>query len=68
MGTIEDEVFATFPLSRELMEEYSGKWIAVRDGTTVIASADEFEDLTSDDEVSPNDTVYRVPERTAFLL
>lgn len=50
----------------EGVEEYAGKWIAIRDDK-IIASADTVEDLYNDDSVLETDVVYRVPERGSYF-
>lgn len=48
----------------EGVEEFAGKWVALRDGE-VIASADDFDDLIADPDVMSTDVFYRVPETGA---
>jgi hypothetical protein len=43
------------------MEQYAGKWIAIR-GDEVVASADSLEELRANDQVSRDDDVWVVPE------
>jgi Family of unknown function (DUF5678) len=42
-------------------EQYAGKWIAIR-GDEVVASADSLEELDANEHVSPNDSLWVVPE------
>ena len=52
-------------LSGEL-EDYAGKWVAIRDGH-VVASADSLEELREDVEVRREDAVFIVPDRDALF-
>jgi Family of unknown function (DUF5678) len=45
----------------EDVEQYAGKWIAIR-GDEVVASADSLEELYANEQVSRNDAVWVVPE------
>lgn len=58
MSAVEAEV-ARSPLP-EGIEQYAGKWIALRDGQ-VVASADDFNDLIANPDVLSGDAFYRVP-------
>jgi hypothetical protein len=55
------EKTARAPISQEALEQYRGKWVALRRGK-VIAAGDTFEDLTANSDVEPLDAVYHVPE------
>lgn len=48
----------------EGIEEYEGKWVALRNGE-VIAAADELDDLIANEDVLSSDAFYRVPEAAA---
>jgi hypothetical protein len=45
----------------EGVEQYAGKWIAIR-GDKVVASADSLEELDANDQVSRDDALWVVPE------
>jgi hypothetical protein len=45
----------------EGVEQYAGKWIAIR-GDEVVASADSLEELYANDQVSRSDALWVVPE------
>jgi Family of unknown function (DUF5678) len=49
------------PVLPEDVEQYAGKWIAIR-GDKVVASADSLEELDANDEVSCKDVLWVVPE------
>jgi hypothetical protein len=49
------------------VEQYAGKWIAIR-GDEVVASADSLEELRANDQVSRNDAVWVVPEPGIHFL
>jgi hypothetical protein len=48
------------------LENYAGKWVAIRDGE-VVASADSLEERRENPDVRREDTVYIVPERTSYF-
>jgi hypothetical protein len=59
--TLEAEtVFSDDPIP-DGVDRYAGKWIAIR-GDDVVASADSLAALRQDERVSPDDTVWVVPE------
>jgi hypothetical protein len=64
---IDQEVVSAFPLSAEALKEYSGKWVAVRDGE-VIASAKDFDELVKIEEVRATDALFRVPEDGTYFF
>jgi Family of unknown function (DUF5678) len=43
------------------VEQYAGKWIAIR-GDEIVAGADSLEELRANDQVSRDDDVWVVPE------
>jgi hypothetical protein len=49
------------PAVPEDVEQYAGKWIAIR-GDEVVASADSLEELDANEQVSRNDALWVVPE------
>ena len=49
------------PVLPEGVEQYAGKWIAIR-GDEVVASADSLEELYANDQVSRDDALWVVPE------
>jgi hypothetical protein len=49
------------------VEQYAGKWIAIR-GDEIVASADSLEELYADDQVSPDDALWVVPEAGTHFL
>ena len=51
----------------EGVEQYAGKWIAIR-GDEVVASADSLEELYANEHVSRGDTLYVVPEPGIHFL
>ena len=55
-----ETVFSESPIPMGV-EGYAGKWIAIR-GDKVVASADSLAGLRNDERVSPEDTVWVVPE------
>lgn len=48
----------------EGIDEYAGKWVALRDGE-VVAAADDLNELIENAEVLSSDAFYRVPEAGA---
>jgi hypothetical protein len=46
----------------EGIEQYSGRWVAIRHGK-VVADAKSIPALRKDDRVRPDDLIHRVPER-----
>jgi hypothetical protein len=55
------------PAVPEGVEQYAGKWIAIR-GDEVVASADSLEELRANELVSRNDAVWVVPEPGTHFL
>ncbi len=55
------------PVLPEGVDQYAGKWIAIR-GDEVVASADSVEELFANDQVSRDDTLYAVPEPGIHFL
>jgi hypothetical protein len=55
------------PVLPEGVEQYAGKWIAIR-GDEVVASADSLEELYANEHVSRGDTLYVVPEPGIHFL
>ena len=51
----------------EGVEQYAGKWIAIR-GDEVVASADSLKELCANEHVSREDTLYAVPEPGIHFL
>ena len=51
----------------EGIEEYEGRWVAIR-GDEVVAAADSLDELTNDNLVQPTDALYLVPERGTYFL
>jgi Family of unknown function (DUF5678) len=49
------------------VEQYAGKWIAIR-GDEIVASADCLEELRANDRVSRDDAVWVVPEPGIHFL
>ena len=60
-------VVAAAPLREEAVEQYTGKWVAIRDGR-VVASAETFEELVEKSDVRDEDVLYRVPDRDMYFL
>jgi hypothetical protein len=57
---------AQSPLPRGAAATYPNRWVAVRHGE-IIADADTLEELTADDRVQSDDTLYHVsPPGTYF--
>lgn len=54
-------------ISTEAFEQYAGRWVAVRDGD-VIAAADSLEELRANPDVSREDAVFVVPERSSSFF
>jgi len=57
---------ARAPLPDGALEEYAGKWIAVREGD-VVASADSYEKLRAQPNVIDDDATFHVPPATALF-
>jgi hypothetical protein len=55
------------PALPEGVEQYAGKWIAIR-GDEVVASADSLEELRANDQVSRSDALWVVPEPGIHFL
>jgi Family of unknown function (DUF5678) len=60
-GVVPSTTEQLLPALPEGVEQYAGKWIAIR-GDEVVASADSLEELYANDQVSRNDAVWVVPE------
>jgi Family of unknown function (DUF5678) len=54
------------PLPAGAIEEYAGKWIAVRDGE-IVASAENLDELVANEHVRSDDAVYQVPESGSYF-
>lgn len=54
------------PLTSEVLDEYAGRWIAIRDGA-VVAAADSLPELRDNANVLRSDAVFRVPERSTYF-
>jgi hypothetical protein len=50
----------------EGVEQYAGRWIAIR-GDEVVADAETLEALRNDDRVRETDVLYRAPERGSYF-
>jgi hypothetical protein len=61
-----DTVVERSPITGETVEQYAGKWIAIRDGE-VVESADTLEELREIEGVRREDAVYLVPERSSYF-
>jgi hypothetical protein len=55
------------PLLPKDVEQYAGKWIAIR-GDEIVASADSLEELRTNDQVSRDDDVWVAPEPGTYFL
>lgn len=55
------------PLLPKGVDQYAGKWIAIR-GDEVVASADSLEELYANEEVSRDDAVWVAPEPGTYFL
>ena len=55
------------PVLPEGVEQYAGKWIAIR-GDEVVASADSLEELYANEQVSRTDALWVVPEPGTHFL
>lgn len=53
-------------ITEQLLEEYAGKWVALRDGE-VVASADSLAELRENPDVRREDAVFIVPERHSYF-
>jgi hypothetical protein len=51
----------------EGIEEYSGRWVALRHGK-VVADAKSLRALMKDDRSRPDDATFRVPDRGTWFL
>lgn len=61
------ESISSPPIPEEVFERYPGKWVAIREGRTVIATADTHDELVADERLEETDTLYYVPkEYTLF--
>jgi len=49
------------PVLPKGVEQYAGKWIAIR-GDEIVGSADSLEELRANEQVSRDDEVWVVPE------
>jgi hypothetical protein len=66
MGGLIAAVRARSPLPHAIAKDFSGLWVALRDGR-VIASNDDHEALLEDDAVDPlSDAIYHVPEEGSY--
>jgi hypothetical protein len=61
-----DTVYSA-PALPEGVEQYAGKWIAIR-GDEVVASADSLEELYANEQVSRTDALWVVPEPGTHFL
>jgi hypothetical protein len=48
-------------------EKFAGRWIAIRHGE-IIADAATMEDLTADEGVRDDDTLYHVPQQNSAFF
>ena len=55
------------PVLPKGVEQYPGKWIAIR-GDEIVASADSLEELRANDQVSRDDDVWVAPEPGTYFL
>ena len=55
------------PVLPKGVEQYGGKWIAIR-GDEIVASADSLEELRANDQVSRDDDVWVAPEPGTYFL
>lgn len=55
------------PVLPKGVEQYAGKWIAIR-GDEVVASADSLEELRANEQVSRDDAVWVAPEPGTYFL
>jgi hypothetical protein len=53
------------PLPAEI-EEYEGRWVAIRDGE-IVADAETLEELVADERTSDTDLIYLVPEPGTYF-
>jgi hypothetical protein len=51
----------------EGIEEYSGRWVAIRHGK-VVADAKSLRALVKDERFRPDDSTFRVPDRGTWIL
>ena len=49
------------------IQEYSGRWVALRHGK-VVADAKSLRALEKDDRFRPDDATFRVPDRGTWIL
>ncbi len=56
-----EELVAQSPLP-EGIEEYAGKWVAIRGGEGVVIAAESFDDVVESEQYESTDAVYHVPE------
>lgn len=66
MAVLDKKTSQTSPISPDALEEYAGKWIAVRNGE-VVGAADSFIELKADPEVRETDAFYRVPPSATYF-
>ena len=56
---------ADSPLTRETLERYAGRWVAIR-GSEVVADASELRELVANSDVRATDVLYRVPAEGTY--
>ncbi len=54
------------PVPADVEKEYSGLWVALRDGVVVASEAD-FQDLVANEHVRETDVLYHVPPAPAVI-
>ena len=55
------------PLIPEGIEQYSGRWVAIRH-RKVVADAKSLRALEKDERFRPDDSTFRVPDRGTWFL
>jgi hypothetical protein len=55
------------PVPAEAFERFPGRWVAMHDGE-IIADATTIEELETDERVTPEDMLFRVPEPGSKFL
>jgi hypothetical protein len=58
---------AQSPLPEGAVEQFSGKWVAIREGA-VVAAADSFQELVENEEVRATDVLYHVPAEGTYFF
>lgn len=57
---------AQAPIPEGALEQFAGRWIAVRNGS-VIAAADSYDELLADRRVKDDDATYHVPPASSLF-